>query len=128
MSKKIIPFEGDFPLSKAIVHNLQYTMEISGQIGMNPETKQLEDGIENQTRRVMETIKQILEKVGWNLDNITKTMIFLTDMKDYPKMNEVYAKYFSKDYPTRSTLAVKELPAGAVVEIACTAAGEELKE
>ncbi|MCR4284424.1 MAG: Rid family detoxifying hydrolase [archaeon] len=121
MIKKIVPFEGDFPLSKAIIHDSKYVMEISGQIGINSETKELEEGIENQTSKIIEIIKEILENSGWNIDNIIKTRIFLTDMKDYDKMNSIYSKHFSKDFPTRVVVAVKELPAGALIEIECTA-------
>ena len=128
MNKKIIPFGGGFPLSKAIIHNAEYTMEISGQIGINPETKELEDGIEKQTERVMQIIKEILEHEGWKMSNIVKTRIYLKDMKDYAKMNEVYSKYFSEDYPTRFALAVKEMPRDALVEIDCTAVGDSISE
>lgn len=124
--KKIIPFSGPFPLSRAIVFDSKYTMEISGQIGVNP-SAELESGIENQTRRSIELIKEILESVGWSLENVVKTRIFLTNMADYAKMNEVYQKFFTKDFPTRFALAVKELPKGALVEIDCTAAGDKIE-
>jgi 2-iminobutanoate/2-iminopropanoate deaminase len=127
MVKKIIPFPGEFPLSNAIIHNEKFTMEISGQIGFNSEKNAMEEGIENQTVKVMEAIKKILEDAGWSLSNVIKTRIFLVDMNDYDKMNEVYSKYFSKDYPTRLALAVKELPRGALVEIDCTAAGDSVR-
>ena len=127
MAKKIIPFNGSFPLSKAIIHNQKYTMEISGQIGVNPETNQLEEGIEKQTDKVLQIIKEILENEGWALSDIIKTRIYLVDMKDYVKMNDVYSKYFLKDYPARFALAVKELPRGALVEIDCTASSDKLK-
>ena len=122
--KKIIPFDGPFPLSKAIISSNSQVMEISGQIGVSPETKELEEGIEKQTERVILIIKDILEKEGWNLKDITKTRIYLKDMKDYTKMNEAYSKYFSQDPPTRFALAVKELPRDALVEIDCTAMKE----
>ena len=120
--KKIIPFPWDFPLSQAIIHDEKYTMEISGLIGMNPETKKLEDGISAQTHQVMKNILSTLETVWWNLDNITKARIFLVNMDDYSEMNEVYASYFWDEYPTRFALEVSALPAGALVEIECTAA------
>lgn len=101
-------------------------MEISGQIGVNPQTNKLEEGIEKQTDRVMQIIKEILENENWNMKNIVKMRIYLKDMKDYSKMNEVYAKYFSTDYPTRFALAVKELPRSALVEIDCTAVNDSI--
>lgn len=124
MVKKILPFPGDFPLSKAIIHDHKYSMEISGQIGVNFETGELEQGIENQTIKTIEIIKGILEEVGWDLSNIIKTRIFLKDMKDYEKMNEIYSRYFQNDYPTRFALAVKELPRDALIEIDCTAGND----
>lgn len=126
--KKVIPFSGPFPLSKAIIYDHKYTMEISGQIGVNPDTNELEEGITKQTHRIMELLKEILEEVGWGFENIIKTRIFLSDMKHYDEMNKVYASYFSKDYPTRFALAVKGLPRGALVEIDCSAAGDSIKQ
>lgn len=120
--KKIIPFPGDFPLSQAIIHDERYTMEISWLIWMNPETKKLEDGISWQTHQVMKNILSTLESAGWNMSNIIKTRIFLVDMKDYTKMNEIYASYFTDECPTRFALEVSALPAGALIEIECTAA------
>ena len=125
MAKKVVPFPGDFPISSAVIFDQNRIMEISGQVGINPETKELEAGIEKQTMRVLENIKAILEKEGWSMRDIVKTNVFLIDMKDYKKMNEIYSRYFSTEYPARFALAVKELPAGALVEIACTAAQEK---
>jgi 2-iminobutanoate/2-iminopropanoate deaminase len=126
MVKKVIPFDGLFPLSKAIIHNHQYTMEISGQIGFNFETDVMEEGIENQTHQVMRLIKKILEDEGWCMADVVKTRIYLADMSDYSKMNNIYASYFTKNFPTRFALAVKELPRMALVEIDCTATRESL--
>lgn len=89
---------------------------------MNPNTKKLEDWISWQTHQVMKNILSTLEKVWWDMQNITKARIFLVDMNDYAEMNEVYASYFSDQYPTRFALEVSALPAGALVEIECTAA------
>jgi len=124
--KKHILFEGPFPLSKAIIHDAAYTMEISGQIGLNLDTGELEVGIEKQTEATMNIIKKILEDEGWNMDNIVKARIFLKDMKDYEKMNDIYASFFNSTYPTRFALAVKELPRNALVEIECTAVGDSI--
>ena len=124
--KKIIENVGPFPLSKAILHNHEYTLEISGQIGVDAKTGELAEGIENQTAKTLDNIKKILEEVGWNLTNIDKATVYLSDMKDYAKVNEIYGKYFTKDYPTRAVVAVKELPRQALVEITCTASGDEI--
>ncbi len=124
--KKIIKNVGAFPLSKAIVHDHKFTMEISGQIGVDAKTGELVEGIENQTSKILDNIKNILDDIGWNLTNVDKSTVYLSDMKDYAKMNEVYGKYFSKDHPTRTAMAVKELPRQALVEIACTASGDKI--
>lgn len=124
--KKIIEYPGKFPLSKAVLHDNKYTMEISGLIGIDFETGKLAEGIEGQTKQTIENIKKTLEEVGWNLSNVIKTRIYLSDMGDYGKMNEIYEGYFTKDFPARAALAVKGLPAGALIEIECVACGEKV--
>ncbi|MCR4327523.1 MAG: Rid family detoxifying hydrolase [Nanoarchaeota archaeon] len=118
--KKTIGQVGSFPISKAVLIEGGSIMEISGQIGTDSSGK-LSEGIENQTKQSLENVKKILEEVGWNLDNIVKVRVYLVDMKDYGKVNEVYSKYFTKEFPARVALAVKELPLGALVEIECVA-------
>lgn len=126
MVKKIIRASKNLPFSKAIVHNQKYTMELSGQVGLNAETGKLEEGIEEQTKRTLENIREILQEAGWDFTNLTKVRIFLVDMKNYSIVNEIYSKYFEKDFPTRVALAVKELPLGALIEMDCTASGDEI--
>lgn len=120
------PSTKGFPLSHAIVHNYEYVMEISGQIGLDPRTSKLvEGGIEEETKQSLNNIEGILSEIGWNFENIIKVRIFVTNMKNYQKVNEIYAKKFIKDFPARAVLGVKELPLGAQVEIECTAAGSK---
>ncbi len=128
MTRKTIPAGGTLPFSKATIHDSKYVMEISGQVGLNPDTGKLEEGIEKQTVRTLETIKQILLEKGWNFNNLIKVRIFLVDMADYSNVNKIYAKCFSGEYPARVALAVKELPLGALIEIDCTAAGDVIKK
>ena len=125
--KNIIPFSWDFPLSQAIIHDEKYTMEISGLIGMNPETKKLEEWIWAQTHQVMKNIISTLGSAWWNTSNIVKARIFIVNMDDYAEMNEVYRGYFTDVYPTRFALEVSALPAGALVEIECTAVWNTIK-
>ena len=131
MDKKIInsdkaPSTKGFPLSHGILHNYRYTLEISGQIGLDPKTMKLvSGGIEEETKQAIKNVESILSEVGWNLNNITKARIFVTDMNEYKKVNDVYSKKFAKDFPARAVIGVKELPLGAHVEIECTAAGEQ---
>lgn len=117
------------PFSQAIVHSAKYNMELSGQIGINPETGSLvEGGISNETEQTLSNIEGVLSEVGWIFENVTKSRIYLVDMNDYGVVNEIYAKKFSNNPPARIALAVKDLPLGALVEIECSAVGDKIKE
>ena len=108
------------PYSQAIrVENFVYT---AGQIPLVPETGQLVDGgIEVQTRQVMQNLKSVLEAANSGLSNIVKTTIFVTDINDFAKVNQVYGTFFSDAPPARSTVQVAALPLGAQVEIEAVA-------
>src|SRR5438094_5102217 len=108
------------PFSSAVrVGNMLY---LSGQIGNVPGTRQLADtGIAGQTRQTLENIKAVLASAGSSLERAVKCTVFLTDIKDYAAMNTVYATYFPKDPPARSTVAGSGLALGARVEIECLA-------
>lgn len=113
--------------SHGVLHNAKYTMEVAGQIGLDPAVgKVVEGGMAAETKQTLKNIGAILAEVGWSYKNITKMRIFITDMKEYAAMNEVYAQYFSEDAPARAAVAVKELPLGALVEMECVAVGEEI--
>ena len=109
------------PYSQAIrVGNLLYT---SGQIPINPATGNfVEGGIKEQTRQSLTNIKAILEEAGLTMAHVVKTTVFMADMNDFADMNAVYAEFFAEPYPTRSAVAVKTLPKGALVEIEVVAA------
>ena len=104
------------PYSIAIkTGNLVYT---AGQIGLDPVKGELvPGGIEAETRQVLTNLKHVLEAAGTNLDSAVKTTVFLKDMADFAKMNDIYAEFFTQDPPARSTVAVAGLPKGASVEI-----------
>jgi 2-iminobutanoate/2-iminopropanoate deaminase len=90
----------------------------SGQIGLNPITGDIVcGGIEAETRQVIINLKNVLEAVDSGLDSIVKTTVFLKDMNDFIRMNTVYGEFFSKNPPARTTVAVKDLPKGALIEI-----------
>ena len=90
----------------------------SGQIPLTPATGMLVTGdIRAQTERVLENIKLILNDQGLTFSNVVKTTVFMTNLGDFASMNETYAKYFTSDYPARSTVQVAALPRGAAVEI-----------
>ena len=98
-----------------IIGNLVIT---SGQIPIDPATGNLVEGdIEVQTRQVFANLRAVLEAAGSSLDKIVKTTCFMDNMNDFAKMNEVYASFFSGDYPSRSAVEVAKLPKGALIEI-----------
>lgn len=96
---------------------------VSGQIPLNPATGELVKGdVKEQTRMVMENLKAILHEAGMSFSNVVKCSIFITNMMDFPKINEVYASYFQEDPPARETVQVGALPKFVDVEISCIAA------
>jgi 2-iminobutanoate/2-iminopropanoate deaminase len=108
------------PYSVAIrTGNLVYT---SGQIGMDPASQTLvPGGVEAETRQALTNLQHVLADAGSSLEYALKTVVFLRDMADFPLMNAVYAEFFPKDPPARSTIGVAGLPKGAAVEIEITA-------
>lgn len=90
---------------------------LSGQIGIDPSSGELKEGIEEQTHQIMKNIKHILEKVNLGMENIVRVDVFLKNMEHFQKFNEVYAQYLSSPYPIRSTVEVSKLPKDALVEI-----------
>jgi len=94
---------------------------VSGQIPLKPDGTLVEGDIRAQTEQVMENLQAILEAAGSSLSRVVQTTCFLAAMEDFPLFNEVYARYFSPPYPARATVAVKALPRGVRVEVACIA-------
>ena len=92
------------------------TVYISGQIGLDPATMEMVEGFEAQTVRVFENLKAVTEAAGGSLADAVKLTIYLTDLSNFAKVNEVMARYFSEPYPARAAVGVRELPKGAVVE------------
>lgn len=92
------------------------TVYLSGQIGLNPATMELADGFEAQTVQVFENLKAVAEAAGGTLADAVKLTIYLTDLDNFAKVNEVMARYFSEPYPARAAVGVKALPKGAQVE------------
>lgn len=107
------------PYSHAVrVGNFVHT---SGQLGLDPQSNELCEGIEAQTRQALQNQAHVLEAAGTSLANVVKTIVFLQDICDFTAMNTVYAEFFPKDPPARSTVAVAALPKGGRVEIECVA-------
>ena len=99
------------------------TLWLSGQIPLDPVTKELVQGdIEVQTRRVFDNIKAVLTAAGASFDGVVKTTIFLTDLANFAVVNKIMADYFREPYPARSTVGVAALPRGAQVEVECIVA------
>lgn len=92
------------------------TLYLSGQIGLDPQTMQLVEGIEAQAVRVFENLKAVAEAAGARLDDAVKFTLYLTDLANFSKVNEVMACYVSQPYPARAAVGVKELPRGALIE------------
>ena len=94
----------------------------AGQISLDPASGQMIGGdIQGQTERVLENLRAVLAAAGSSLEAVVKTTVFLKSMGDFAAMNEVYSRYFTGTPPARSTIAVADLPRGALVEIECIA-------
>lgn len=90
---------------------------LSGQLGLDPATGKLADGVEAQARRVLANVAAVLADCGASLADVAKTTVFVTDLSDFATVNAVYAEAFGEHRPARSTVQVAALPAGALVEI-----------
>lgn len=112
------------PYSQAVkVGNLLFT---SGMIPIDPATNTLvEGGIEVQAERALMNVKALLEESGSSLDKVVKTVVFIKDMNDFAKVNEIYAKYFTKDFPARSCVEVARLPKDVLIEMEAIAEVDE---
>ncbi len=103
------------PYSQAVeVEQFVYT---SGQLPLDPTTKEMPSSIKEQTKIALMNVKGILNSVGLDMNNVIKTTVFLADIKDFSAMNEVYSEFFTVPFPARSAFEVAALPLGAKVEI-----------
>ncbi len=104
------------PYSQAI--NVEGLVFVSGQLPIDPATGEFpSEDIAEQTTQSLENMKAILAEAGYDMDRVVKTTVFLSDIKDFAAMNEVYAKYFTAPFPARAAFEVANLPKGAKVEI-----------
>ncbi|MCI8285289.1 MAG: RidA family protein [Firmicutes bacterium] len=107
------------PYSQAVVSgNMVF---LSGQIPVDPKTGKIADTIEEQARQSITNIINILKEGEMTLNNVVKTSVFLADLNDFDKVNQIYAEYFSEPYPARSCVQVAAIPKGCKVEIECIA-------
>lgn len=107
---------GTYSQAVMVKNEVGATVYMSGQIGLDPATMQMVDGIDAQIVRVFDNLKAVAEAAGTTLAAAVKLNIYLTDLANFAKVNEVMARYFSQPYPARAAVGVKELPRGALVE------------
>lgn len=107
------------PYSQAILSN--NFVFCSGQIGIDPATNTLVEGIEAQTHQVIKNIEQVLKVAGLSLKSIIKTTIFIKQITDFQTVNQIYGSYFTDHKPARSTVEVSNLPKNALIEIEAVA-------
>lgn len=93
------------------------TVYLSGQIGLDPASMQMVEGVEAQIIRVFENLKAVAQAAGSNLDEVVKLNVYLTDLAHFTRVNEIMAKYFHEPYPARAAVGVAALPRGALVEM-----------
>lgn len=95
----------------------------SGQLGLNPETGILAEGVRAQADQALKNLGAILHEAGLDYKDVIKTVVFIKNMADFKTVNEVYAQYFTANYPARSCVEVAALPMGGLVEVECVARG-----
>lgn len=110
------------PYSQAITAN--GFLFISGQLGVTPTGEFAGADVKSQAQRSLQNLQAILSEAGLGFENVVKTTIFLADIADFAAVNEIYAEFFKEPYPARSTVAVKTLPKGGLVEIELIAAAK----
>ena len=124
MSKKIIKTDkapaAIGPYSQAVETN--GFVFASGQIPIDPESGNIPDGIEAQAKQALTNVKNLVESAGLTLGDVVKTSVFIKDMNDFAKVNEIYSEFFTGDYPARSCVEVSRLPKDVLIEVEVIAA------
>ncbi len=90
---------------------------LSGQIGLDPATMQLVDGIDAQIHRIFQNLRAVADEAGGGLDHAVKLTVYLTDLSHFARVNEIMATYFTQPYPARAAIGVAALPRGALAEV-----------
>ena len=93
------------------------TVYLSGQIPLDPKTMQVVEGFDNQVRRVFDNLRAVCRAAGGDFDRVVRLTVYLTDLANFAKVNEIMATYFSEPYPARAAIGVASLPRGSAVEI-----------
>ena len=107
------------PYSQAV--DTGSTVYCSGQLGLDPATGNLADGVQAQTHQALKNLQAVLNEAGLSLDNVVKTTVFVQDLADFGTVNEIYGTYFHGGFPARSCVQIAALPKNALVEIECVA-------
>lgn len=107
------------PYSQAV--DTGSTVYCSGQLGLDPATGNLANGVQAQTHQALKNLQAVLNKAGLSLDNVVKTTVFVQDLADFGTVNEIYGTYFHGGFPARSCVQIAALPKNALVEIECIA-------
>ena len=107
------------PYSQAV--DTGSTVYCSGQLGLDPATGNLADGVQAQTHQALKNLQAVLNEAGLSLDNVFKTTVFVQDLADFGTVNEIYGTYFHGGFPARSCVQIAALPKNALVEIECIA-------
>ena len=110
----------DVPYSSAIIASGTFVF-VSGHVGYNPETNEVPDGIEAQTRQSLENIKAVLEKAGTTLENVVKVKVYLANVEHFEAMNAVYRQYFPSNRPARATVGAPLVRPNLLIEIEAVA-------
>lgn len=107
------------PYSQAV--DTGSTVYCSGQLGLDPATGNLADGVQAQTHQALKNLQAVLNEAGLSLGNVVKTTVFVQDLADFGTVNEIYGTYFHGGFPARSCVQIAALPKNALVEIECIA-------
>ena len=107
------------PYSQAV--DTGSTVYCSGQLGLDPATGNLADGVQAQIHQALKNLQAVLNEAGLSLDNVVKTTVFVQDLADFGTVNEIYGTYFHGGFPARSCVQIAALPKNALVEIECIA-------
>lgn len=107
------------PYSQAV--DTGSTVYCSGQLGLDPATGNLADGVQAQTHQALKNLQAVLNEAGLSLDNVVKMTVFVQDLADFGTVNEIYGTYFHGGFPARSCVQIAALPKNALVEIECIA-------
>lgn len=116
------------PYVHAVLHDFTYHLEVSGQSGRDPHTGQLSEGIEAQTEQTLNNIETILSGVGWGLDSVIKMRVYLRDIADYSRVNDIYERKLGNNVPSRVVVGVQGLPGNALIEMECSAGGHQIPD